>query len=111
MPARIAGRRKLRYPALLVEDDRTAHALRVLQLNEVRWQAILDTARDAIICIDRDGEVTLFNRAAEAVFGYAADDVLGKNVTLLMPSPYKDEHDAYLASYHATHQPKAIGRV
>ena len=35
-----------------MEDDRTAHALRVLQLNEVRWQAILDTARDAIICID-----------------------------------------------------------
>ncbi len=94
-----------------MEDDRTAHALRVLQLNEVRWQAILDTARDAIICIDRDGEVTLFNRAAEAIFGCAADDVLGKNVTMLMPSPYKDEHDAYLASYHATHQPKAIGRV
>ena len=94
-----------------MEDDRTAHALRVLQLNELRWQAILDTARDAIICIDRKGEVTLFNRAAEAIFGYAADDVLGKNVRMLMPEPYTDEHDSYLANYHATHAPKAIGRI
>ena len=94
-----------------MEDDRTAHALRVLQLNEVRWQAILDTARDAIICIDRKGEVTLFNRAAEAIFGYAADEVLGRNVRMLMPAPYADEHDAYLENYHATHAPKAIGRI
>lgn len=94
-----------------MEDDRTGHALRVLQLNEARWQAILDTAQDAIICIDRHGEVTLFNRAAEKIFGYGADEVLGRNVRMLMPSPYQDEHDGYLASYHATGTPKAIGRV
>jgi two-component system, LuxR family, sensor kinase FixL len=94
-----------------MEDDRTAHALRLLQLNEARWQAILDTARDAIICIDRHGEVTLFNRAAEAIFGYAADDVLGRNVRMLMPVPYQDEHDTYLANYHATGTAKAIGRI
>jgi two-component system sensor kinase FixL len=94
-----------------MEYDRTAHALRVLQLSQVRWQAILDTARDAIICIDRDGEVTLFNRAAESMFGYTTDDVLGKNVRMLMPAPYQEEHDQYLAHYHATREPKAIGRV
>jgi two-component system sensor kinase FixL len=94
-----------------MEGDRTAHALRVLQLNEVRWQAILDTARDAIICIDRRGEVTLFNRAAEAIFGYAAADVLGQNVRMLMPSPYQEEHDGYLSGYHESGAPKAIGRV
>lgn len=94
-----------------MEDDRTVHALRVLQLNEVRWQAILDTARDAIICIDRSGEVTLFNRAAEVIFGYAAADVLGRNVRMLMPPPYQEEHDSYLANYHETGAPKAIGRV
>lgn len=93
------------------DDDRTVHALRVLQLNEVRWQAILDTARDAIICIDRRGEVTLFNRAAEAIFGYSAEEVLGRNVRMLMPSPYQEEHDGYLAGYHATGTPKAIGRI
>lgn len=94
-----------------MEDDRTLHALRVLQLNEVRWQAILDTARDAIICIDRRGEVTLFNRAAETIFGYPAAEVLGRNVRMLMPSPYQEEHDGYLANYHESGTPKAIGRV
>jgi two-component system sensor kinase FixL len=94
-----------------MEDDRTVHALRVIQLNEIRWQAILDTARDAIICIDRHGDVTLFNRAAEAIFGYPANEVLGKNVRMLMPSPYQEEHDGYLANYHTTAAPKAIGRI
>ncbi len=94
-----------------MEDERTVHALRVLQLNEIRWQAILDTARDAIICIDGRGEVTLFNRAAEAIFGYGADQVLGQNVSMLMPSPYQEEHDGYLANYHTTGTPKAIGRI
>ncbi len=94
-----------------MEDDRTVHALRVLQLNEVRWQAILDTARDAIICIDRRGEVTLFNHAAEVIFGYTAAEVLGQNVRMLMPSPYEEEHDGYLVNYHASGAPKAIGRV
>jgi two-component system sensor kinase FixL len=86
-------------------------ALRALQLNEARWQAILDTARDAIIGIDPGGRITLFNRGAETVFGYAAAEVVGRNVTMLMPSPYREQHDAYLASYRETGVPKAIGRV
>jgi len=51
-------------------------ALRTLQLHEARWQAILDTARDAIIGIDRTGRVTLFDRAAEMMFGYTAAEVI-----------------------------------
>jgi len=94
-----------------VDDDRTSVALRVLQLNEVRWQAILDTARDAIICIDRTGNVSLFNRAAEQIFGYTADDVVGQNVRMLMPEPYRAEHDGYLSNYHTTGVPQAIGRI
>ena len=64
-----------------------AQALRALELQEARWQAILDTARDAILGIDLTGRVTLFNHAAEEIFGYAAAEVLGQNVTLLMPTP------------------------
>jgi len=86
-------------------------ALRALQLNEARWQAILDTARDAIIGIDTAGRITLFNRGAEAVFGYAPAEVIGRNVTLLMPAPYREQHDGYLESYRETGVPKAIGRV
>jgi len=86
-------------------------ALRTLQLSEARWQAILDTARDAVICIDPHGIVTLFNRAAETIFGYDAADVVGRNVKMLMPVPYTDEHDEYIRSYRETGRAKAIGRI
>ncbi len=86
-------------------------ALRTLHLQELRWQALLDTARDAIIGIDPAGRVTLFNRAAERMFGYVSAEVVGQNVTMLMPPPYAHEHDAYLSAYRATGVAKAIGRV
>jgi two-component system sensor kinase FixL len=86
-------------------------ALLMLELNEARWQAVLHTARDAIISIDVEGKVSLFNRAAEAIFGYAADEVLGRNVSILMSPPYRDEHDGYILRYRQTGVPKAIGRI
>ena len=61
-------------------------AVRSIQLSEARWQAILDSARDAIISIDEDGRITLFNTMAEQIFGYTAAEVLGHNVSMLMPS-------------------------
>lgn len=88
-----------------------ADALLALGLNEARWQAVLNSAQDAIISIDHQGTITLFNRAAEAIFGYRADEVVGRNVTLLMPSPYRDEHAEYVARYERTGAPKAIGRI
>src|ERR1051325_10890945 len=88
-----------------------SEALRTLELNEARWQAVLATARDAIISVDRRGIVTLFNHAAEEIFGYLGAEVIGKNVKLLMPPPYSDEHDQYIETYRTTGVPKAIGRV
>jgi two-component system, LuxR family, sensor kinase FixL len=87
------------------------HALHTLELSEARWQAVLATARDAIIGIDPRGTVTLFNQAAEEIFGYAAIEVVGKNVKMLMPPAYAEQHDQYLENYRKTRQPKAIGRV
>lgn len=95
-----------------MDDERRSEAEgRTRQLNELRWQAILDTARDAIICIDAAADVTLFNRAAEGIFGYAAAEVVGRNVRMLMPEPYRAEHDRYIAAYRASGVPKAIGRI
>ena len=91
--------------------SRELEALRTLSLTTARWHAILNTAQDAIICIAASGEITLFNSCAERMFGYAAEEVLGQNVRLLMPPPYRDEHDGYIGRYRATGVPQAIGRV
>jgi PAS domain S-box-containing protein len=71
---------------------------------EARLRVILDTAPDAIFTIDSDGKIQGFNRAAEAIFGYAANEVLGRNVSLLMPSPYREAPDGYLARYLETRE-------
>jgi two-component system, LuxR family, sensor kinase FixL len=88
-----------------------ASAPGVPALTQARWQAILDTALDAIVCIDRTGTMTVFNRAAEAMFGYAAGEVVGKNVGILMAAPHREEHDGYLERYQSGAAPRAIGRV
>ncbi len=80
-------------------------------LNQAHWQALLDTARDAIVSIDDSGAITLFNRSAEAIFGYAADEVLGQNVTLLMPAPVAAEHGNHIRRYQDTGVATALGRI
>lgn len=90
------------------QADRSWHRL---QLEEARWQAVLDTARDAIISIDRSGTITLFSRGAEEMFGYSADEVLGRDVEILMPQPYSQQHSSYLQRYERTGDPRAIGRI
>jgi PAS domain S-box-containing protein len=86
-------------------------SLRALQLNEARWQAVLRSSPDAIVGIDDGGRITLFNPTAERMFGYGAEEVLSRNVALLMPSPYAEEHDKYIRRYRQTGEAKAIGRV
>jgi two-component system sensor kinase FixL len=75
----------------------------------MRIQAIVDTAADGIITIDHEGIVDTFNPAAESLFGYAAQEVIGRNVSMLMPPPYCVEHDRYIARYLETGQPRVIG--
>jgi PAS domain S-box-containing protein len=87
-------------------DQRTADALRA---SEARLRTILDTAVDAFITINAAGIVESFNPAAERMFGYAADEVIGRNVSMLMPPPYADEHDDYLRRYLKTGERKIIG--
>lgn len=73
------------------------------------FEALLDAAVDAIIVIGPAGIVEAFNSAAERLFGYRADEVTGRNVSMLMPEPYRSEHDAYVGDYHATGERKIIG--
>ena len=76
---------------------------------EARLSSILDTVPDAIVTIDEVGSIESFSPAATRLFGYSEHEVLGKNVTILMPSPYREEHDAYLARYRETGEKRIIG--
>ncbi len=80
-------------------------------LDEARWQAVLLSAQDAIVCIDHQGKVSLFNPAAERIFGYESAEIVGEMVDRLMPSPYAEEHDTYIRHYEKTGEARAIGRV
>ncbi len=89
-----------------LQVKRTEDALRD---SEARVHAILATAVDAVVVIDERGIVETFNPGAERMFGYRAGEVLGRNVNLIMPEPYRSDHDAYIANYLRTGQKKIIG--
>jgi two-component system sensor kinase FixL len=72
-------------------------------------QALLDAAVDAVIMIDHRGLITAFNRSAERLFGYGAEELRGQNINLLMPEPWRGEHDGYLERYARTGIPHIIG--
>lgn len=80
-----------------------------LQTSEAHLRSILDTVPDAMVVIDGRGLIQSFSAAAERLFGYEESDVLGRNVSLLAPSPHREAHDGYLARYLATGERRIIG--
>jgi PAS domain S-box-containing protein len=76
---------------------------------EERMHSVVNHVVDGIISIDDHGTVTTFNPAAERIFGYAAQQVIGQNIKMLMPEPYHSQHDGYIANYLRTGQAKIIG--
>ena len=90
-------------------ERRDLNATRATRHAEARYRSIVDTAVDAMVVIDEAGAVQSFNKAAEQIFGYAADEVLGRNVRVLMPEPDHSGHDGYLAHYRRTSERRIIG--
>lgn len=77
---------------------------------ESRNNAILATVADAIITINPSGIIESFNPSAERIFGYTKNEIIGKNINVLMPEPYHSEHDGYLNHYQETGEKKIIGK-
>ena len=82
---------------------------RSLEDREQRLRALVTTAVDGVMIIDANGTVQEYNPACEQLFGYRADEVVGRNVKMLMPPPYQGEHDEYLHRYRTTGNKRIIG--
>lgn len=92
-------------PALLITlEDLTERDILInnTRAYDNRVRAILDNVAESIITIDQNGIIESFNPAAEKLFGYTANEVIGRNIKLLMPSPYKEKHDDFLQEYART---------
>lgn len=85
--------------------------LRLHRESERRLRSILESVGEGIITIDAAGIVQTFNRAAEDMFGYAADEVIGRNVKMLMPEPHAGLHDSYLERYLGQRRTRELRRI
>ena len=113
-PARLAisetkvGNRRL-FTGFLQNLTAQKAAEAALERERKQLRSILETAPDPVIVIDERGIIQSFNAAGVAAFGYRPDEVIGKNVSILMPSPDQERHDSYLARYLDTNVPHIIG--
>jgi two-component system, LuxR family, sensor kinase FixL len=104
----IDGERK--FTGILHDLSERVALVERLQVSEARWRSIVESAVDGIILIDGRGGIEALNPAAERLFGYREADVLGKNVSMLMPVPYREEHDGYLHRYLTSGEARIIGK-
>jgi two-component system sensor kinase FixL len=99
----------LRFVGVL-HDQSARVALEVrLRTAEERWRSVVESAVDGVVIIDARGHIEAFNPAAQRLFGYTEADLLGRNVNILMPAPYHDEHDGYMRRYLESRDPRIIG--
>jgi two-component system sensor kinase FixL len=91
------------------DPHHTADPLAQLAEREAHLQSVMDTIPDAMVVIDAQGVIQSFSKTATRLFGYSAEEAVGRNISLLMPSPYREQHDAYLSRYLATGERRIIG--
>jgi two-component system, LuxR family, sensor kinase FixL len=106
--------RLIQEQQLLVDELRSANgelaaSQRDLKGREALLRSIVTTVRDAIVIIDEGGIIQQFSGNAERLFGFPSGEVLGRNVSMLMPEPHRTEHDGYLRRYLTTGERRMIG--
>jgi len=96
---------------VIVRDNITEkkNAADAIETSEAALRQVMENVLDAIITICEEGIISTFNPAAEKIFGFKAKEVVGKNVKILMPQPFKREHDGYLDRYKKSGNPHIIG--
>jgi len=101
---------KIRHFVAIKEDiTERRRAITLLHEREELLRSILNTVGDAVVTIDERGLIINVNPATERMFGYTEAEMIGRNVKMLMPSPYREEHDGYLRAYRRTGQARIIG--
>jgi len=90
-------------------DQTQGHRDESMAAEPAMLRSILETVPDAMVVIDHQGTVLHFSKAAERLFGWRAEEVTGQNVRMLMPTPYREQHDDYLHRYLATGERRIIG--
>jgi two-component system, LuxR family, sensor kinase FixL len=101
-----SGSGELAQQALDVVRDLIAE----LNSREAHLRSILETVPDAMVIIDEGGLIQSFSTTAERLFGFSAEEVQSHNVSMLMPAPYRQEHDGYLQRYLTTNERHIMGR-
>src|SRR5690606_26533333 len=97
------------FHALAGTWDRASELQATLHSRDAHLKSILDTVIDAVVVIETDGTMVSFNTAAVRQFGYTPEETVGRNVSMLMPEPYRSQHDAYLHRYLTTGEKRIIG--
>ena len=111
------------YPIMVPGDDRIGYFMEItrdetrfrtlieqLRTSQQRFRSILDTATNAILSINESHEITLFNNAAERIFGYTREEVMGRDLGILIPEKYGD-HSRYVRRFLERRQPSLVGRT
>src|SRR5262249_27212850 len=108
-PVKDAAGRILGASAIARDITSRKRAELAQRLSEARWKAIVDSAVDGIVGINSEGLIATLNPAAAKMFGYTETEVIGHNVKMLMPAPYREDHDGYLERYLRTGERRIIG--
>jgi len=96
-------------PVIGMAGDHARRQSQAARAREVHLQSILDTVPEAMIVIDEKGLIRSFSAAAVRLFGWEPLEAMGRNVNMLMPAPFREEHDGYLDRYKSTGEPRIIG--
>ena len=106
---RVRDRDRVSFHAIVDASAGRVDAAAGWSLNSALLRSIIETSPDAVVTIDEQGSIASFSPAAERMFGYRAAEVIGKNIRMLMPEPYRAEHDGYLEHYLGTGEKRIIG--